>query len=90
MLSDFRTEAWWTIISNILEKAIRCAYLTANIQDYILLAMEILGKSNMKLDLDYKKRIHENLKRILKVLMIINFYNVSQDKNGIACPSWKR
>ncbi|CAH0554376.1 unnamed protein product [Brassicogethes aeneus] len=65
MLWDFRTEKWWSILSDILQKAIKCAYLTANIQDYILLALELLG-DNVTLDIDDKKRIYENVQRILK------------------------
>lgn len=66
MLSDYREEKWWGIISNILEKAIKCAYLTANIQDYMQLAFEILG-SSVKVSIEDKRRIYENLNRILKV-----------------------
>lgn len=65
MLSDYREERWWSIISNILERALKCAYLTANVQDYILLAFEILG-SSVKVSMEDKKRIYENLNRILK------------------------
>lgn len=65
MLSDYREEKWWGIISNILEKAIKCAYLTANVQDYIQLALEILS-SSINVALEDKKRIYENLNRIFK------------------------
>ncbi|KAF7270948.1 hypothetical protein GWI33_016126 [Rhynchophorus ferrugineus] len=65
MLSDYRQEKWWVIISNILEKAIKCAFLTANVQDYIHLAFEILG-SLISISSEDKKRIYENLNRILK------------------------
>lgn len=66
MLWDFRIERWLTILSQVLEKAIRCAFLTASIQDYVHLAMEILG-SSIEVKLDDKRRIYENLNRILKV-----------------------
>lgn len=65
MLWDFRSEHWWKILSEILEKAIRCAFLTANVQDYILLALEILSE-NIEVKQAEKKRIHENLIRIFK------------------------
>ncbi|XP_066143332.1 trafficking protein particle complex subunit 11 [Euwallacea fornicatus] len=65
MLSDYREEKWWGIISNILEKAILCAYLTANIQDYMQLAFEILAAS-ATLSIEDRRRIYENLNRILK------------------------
>lgn len=66
MLWDFRTENWWLLLTDILERAIRCAYLTASVQDYVLLSLEILGKYS-KLNNEQKRRIHENLQRILKV-----------------------
>lgn len=65
MLCDFRVEKWWSILSEILKKAIKCAYLTANVQDYVLLALEILG-SSIKINMDDKKRVHENLLRLFK------------------------
>lgn len=66
MLWDFRSEKWWGILSRILEKAIACAFLTANVQDYLSLAIELLG-SYTEVSLDDKRRIYENLVRILKV-----------------------
>uniref|UniRef100_A0A6P7HAF9 Trafficking protein particle complex subunit 11-like n=1 Tax=Diabrotica virgifera virgifera TaxID=50390 RepID=A0A6P7HAF9_DIAVI len=68
MLWDFRNEKWWTIVSVVLEKAILCSYLTANVQDYILLAFEILGV-NINTPLNEKRKIYDNLIRILKVSM---------------------
>lgn len=65
MLWDFRAERWWKILSEILQKAIRCAFLTANLQDYILFALEILS-AEIELSQAEKKRIHENLMRIFK------------------------
>lgn len=66
MLLDFRNEKWWDILSTVLEKAILCAYLTANVQDYVGLAVEILG-ANINTSLNEKRRIYENLMRLLKV-----------------------
>ncbi|KAJ8983242.1 hypothetical protein NQ317_011651 [Molorchus minor] len=66
MLWDFRNERWWGILSQILEKALTCAYFTANVQDYVLLALEILC-SSVTIGVDEKRRIYENLNRILKV-----------------------
>ncbi|VEN53813.1 unnamed protein product [Callosobruchus maculatus] len=65
MLWDFRKEKWWGILSQVLEKALICAFLTANVQDYIQLALELLG-ANTTTSLDDKRRIYENLKKILK------------------------
>lgn len=66
MLWDFRSEKWWLILSKILEKGISCAFLTANVQDYLSLAIELLGSYTL-VSLDDKRRIYENLIKILKV-----------------------
>lgn len=76
MLSDYREEKWWCIISNILEKSLICAYLTANIQDYILLAFEFLGAS-VTAAIEDKRRVYENLKLILKVWTDIYQANIT-------------
>lgn len=66
MLWDYRSERWWYIIAHILEKALKCAYLTANIQDYTSISLEMLGE-NVPISLTTKKRIFENLLRLLNV-----------------------
>lgn len=68
MLWDYRKEKWWYLVSLILNRALACAYLTANIQDYIALAIEALGK-NISIDGD-KKRIYDNLLTLLNVIFI--------------------
>ncbi|XP_060529048.1 trafficking protein particle complex subunit 11 [Cylas formicarius] len=65
MLSDYREEKWWSIISHVLEKALRCAYLTANVQDYVVLVIELLG-SFVTISFEEKRKIYENFMRILK------------------------
>lgn len=66
MLWDFRAEKWWLILSKILEKGLSCAFLTANVQDYLSLAIELLN-SKTQVSIDDKRRIYENLMRVLKV-----------------------
>ncbi|KAL1490737.1 hypothetical protein ABEB36_013385 [Hypothenemus hampei] len=65
MLSDYREEKWHGIISNILEKAIICAYLTASVQDYLQLSFEVLSMYTI-VSIEDKRRIYENLNRIFK------------------------
>lgn len=72
MVWDFRAEKWWLILSKILEKGITCAFLTANVQDYVSLAIELLG-SYTQVSLDDKRRTYENLMRILKVRFVVLF-----------------
>lgn len=66
MLWDYRYEGWWKIISDILQTALKCAYLSANIQDYISLSLEILGESST-VPLLEKVKVYHNLVGILKV-----------------------
>lgn len=66
MLWDFRQEKWWSIMSHVMIKALKCAFLIASVQDYMLLALELLGKFT-DVSIDYKKRIYENFNRVLKV-----------------------
>lgn len=72
MLSDYRNERWWYIIAHILEKALKCAYLTASVQDYICICLEVLGE-NIPVSVTYKKRVYENLLRLLNVMFINQF-----------------
>ena len=62
MISDYRTERWWLLLSNILNRALKCAYLTANIQDFIILAFESLSTSIINVD---KEAILANLLQVL-------------------------
>lgn len=66
MLWDYRVEKWWNIISSILLKAVKCAYLTANLQDYIILTLEALGE-HINMPVENKKRMYENLCSVLNV-----------------------
>lgn len=78
MLWDFRNEKWWSILSIILEKAILCSFLTANVQDYAILAIELLG-SDITTPLNEKRRIYENLIRIFKKQIPFGDPKLSQD-----------
>lgn len=77
MLSDYRAECWSGILSNILEKALRCAYLTASVQDYLILALEALG-SHILVSPEHKKLVYDNLNRILNLQIPIQEPSVLQ------------
>jgi hypothetical protein len=66
MLWDYRCEKWWLLLTNILTLALNCAYLSANIQDYIVLSLEALGTSSLLSPLE-KTRIFNNIMKVLKV-----------------------
>ena len=38
-------EQWWPLLTSILETSLKCAYLTARVQEYTSNCMELIGKS---------------------------------------------
>lgn len=74
MLWDYRQEQWWDIISSILEKAVKCAFLTGNIQDYLQMSLELLVQQTT-VSIEYKRKIYENFNKILKVRRDNNIEN---------------
>lgn len=64
-LWDYRCEKWWCLLTNLLTLALSCAYLSANIQDYVVLSLEALGISS-QFPPEQKTRIFNNLMKVLK------------------------
>ena len=64
MLWEYHGERWPVLITNILKNALRAAYLSTSIQDYITLAFEALGPSTIFPD-DYKTAVYDNIINIL-------------------------
>jgi len=42
MLWDYRDEGWESIAYELVNKCLKCAYLTANVQNYVELNLEAL------------------------------------------------
>lgn len=42
MLWDYRDEGWKAIAHELVNKCLKCAYLTANVQNYVELNLEAL------------------------------------------------
>ena len=40
---DYRGERWWPLLTSILETSLKCAYLTAKVQDYVINCIELIG-----------------------------------------------
>jgi hypothetical protein len=55
------------LLTNILTLALSCAYLSANIQDYVVLSLEANGITKQK-PKKQKTRIFNNLMKVLKVI----------------------
>lgn len=88
MLWDFRTEKWWNLLTDILIKGLRCAYLVANIQDYLLLSLEVLG-SSVTASQEVKKRVYFNLNRLLAKQMPDSEAHLPQKDVEAAVKLWK-
>ncbi|OAD60815.1 Trafficking protein particle complex subunit 11, partial [Eufriesea mexicana] len=64
MLWEYHGERWPVLITNILKNALRAAYLSTHIRDYITLAFEALGPSTTFSE-DYKIAVYSNIINIL-------------------------
>ncbi|XP_076160826.1 trafficking protein particle complex subunit 11 gry isoform X2 [Ptiloglossa arizonensis] len=64
MLWEYHGERWPVLITNILKYALRAAYLSTSIQDYITLAFKALGPSTTFSE-DYKVAVYNNIINIL-------------------------
>ncbi|KAF6085086.1 trafficking protein particle complex 11 [Phyllostomus discolor] len=64
VMCDYRSEGWWTLLTSILTTALKCAYLMAQLKDYITYSLELLGRASTLKD-DQKSRIEKNLINVL-------------------------
>ncbi|XP_041445016.1 trafficking protein particle complex subunit 11 [Xenopus laevis] len=64
VMCDYRSERWWTLLTSILTTALKCAYLMAQLKDYITYSLELLGRAST-LKEDQKSRIEKNLIQVL-------------------------
>ncbi|XP_048507686.1 trafficking protein particle complex subunit 11 isoform X2 [Athalia rosae] len=65
MLWDYRSERWPGLLTDILKKALRAAYLSASMEDYVTLALEALGPMYC-LPKDYQAAVYTNIRNILQ------------------------
>jgi hypothetical protein len=61
---EYRQERWWSLLTSVLTTQLKCAYLVANVQEYVTVCLELLGKYTEN-SVDDKKRIHANLVRVM-------------------------
>lgn len=47
-MCDYRTERWCGLQTHILTTALHCAYLMANVKNYIIYCMELLGRGEQR------------------------------------------
>ncbi|KAJ7378712.1 Trafficking protein particle complex subunit 11 [Desmophyllum pertusum] len=41
---DYRREKWWSLLTSVLITSLRCAYLVGDMQEYITLSLELMGR----------------------------------------------
>lgn len=61
---DYRGERWWYLLASILDISLKCAYLTAKLQEYVTICVELIGNYSM-LSVEEKTRIQMNLIRVI-------------------------
>ncbi|KAL3856772.1 hypothetical protein ACJMK2_011491 [Sinanodonta woodiana] len=61
---DYRGERWWPLLTSILVISLKCAYLTAKVQDYVSNCLELIGPYT-KCAAEEKTRIQMNLLRVI-------------------------
>ncbi|XP_056140033.1 trafficking protein particle complex subunit 11 [Lampris incognitus] len=64
VMCDYRTERWWGLLTAILITALRCAYLMANVKDYMIYCMELLGRASTLRE-EQKSKIEKNFMKVL-------------------------
>lgn len=66
MLSDYRSEKWFTIFSDILMKTVQSSILAASINDFVSSSVEALSPS-IKIGKVERQNILENLWKVFNV-----------------------
>ncbi|KAJ9597775.1 hypothetical protein L9F63_011383 [Diploptera punctata] len=89
MLWDYRSDKWWQLHTTILSRALDCAYLSANINDYVVLSLEALGPSS-QLSGDQKTRIYNNVMKVLKKIAPEGDVDVVEDELKHAQELWNK
>ncbi|GIX72364.1 trafficking protein particle complex subunit 11 [Caerostris extrusa] len=88
VLWDYRVEKWRPIVSSILTTALRSAYLSANIQDYISLGIEMI--SNWILcSTDEKTVMQNNINNVLLGKPLLAMPGISEQDNKEAEKLWQ-
>ncbi|XP_001606110.2 trafficking protein particle complex subunit 11 [Nasonia vitripennis] len=87
MLWEYRSERWPVLLTDILKSALKAAYLSASIQDYLTLALEALGPSTM-FSTERKTNIFENIMNILQSKPPNPEPDLADDLKGSAVDKW--
>ncbi|XP_046841121.1 trafficking protein particle complex subunit 11-like [Xenia sp. Carnegie-2017] len=61
---DYRKEKWWPLLTAVLSTSLRCAYLLANIQEYLNVCVELMGQYALHYS-DERTRVQMNFIRVI-------------------------
>ena len=60
VLGEYRRERWWSLLTAVLELCLKCSYLVGNVQDYLAVCCELIGR-NVLLEDDAKTNLQNNV-----------------------------
>ncbi|XP_044015517.1 trafficking protein particle complex subunit 11 isoform X2 [Aphidius gifuensis] len=87
MLWDFRSECWPILLTDILKNALKAAFLSVSIQEYLTLCIEALGPKIL-LNKQHKLIIRNNIYNILKKTIPIEEPDLPDDDKLISINKW--
>ncbi|XP_014236114.1 trafficking protein particle complex subunit 11 [Trichogramma pretiosum] len=87
MLWEYRNERWPVLLTDILKSALNAAYLSANIQDYLTLALEALGPTTV-FSTERKSEIYQNIMNILQNKPPNPEPNLSEELKNSVIDNW--
>ncbi|XP_058808677.1 trafficking protein particle complex subunit 11 [Phymastichus coffea] len=87
MLWEYRNEQWPVLLTDVLKSALKAAYLSASIQDYITLTVESLASSTT-FPIERKTSIFENINNILQGILPNPEPDVSEELKESAVQKW--
>lgn len=70
MLWEYHGERWPVLLTDIIKNALRAAYLSTSIQDYLTLSFEALGPSTT-FTKDQQTVVYANITNILQVKILV-------------------
>ncbi|XP_057320612.1 trafficking protein particle complex subunit 11 [Microplitis mediator] len=87
MLWEYRTERWPVLLTDILKNALRAAYLSTSIQDYITLAIEALGPFTT-FTKEQRADIYNNIVKIISRKIPDCEFDLPSDAKKLAVDKW--
>lgn len=82
MLSDYRTDQWYTIFTEVLLKTLRSAFLSASVTDFVCCSIEAMSP---KINIDVKERIVvlENLWKVFQGVAPLSHTQIAPELKSV-------